>query len=291
MQRQVRVLLGWLEQAEAIPILLGHAPSPNDHVRTQVAAWQAARKAMLARETYRLPTPSLESLPAEISGRAHTFQQRADVLSIFQNLDWMIGMVDLRNVLSFQKLVVEEQAVERVSHVTPDDLAALFSLCLPEPSGNVALAAIIDHDQKGFTSSSLNPNLRVVGPLIQEMEVSPAPNQPGQTLQFMGFAINFGARFVQVAEYKGRWFIRDGYHRCYGFLRRGIHRIPCVFIRAQNFQQLGAQAPGFLSYELLFGERPPFLADFLDDTVSILGQQQATRKVIRVTAEEFVVEV
>lgn len=291
MERQIRVLLAWLDQGEAIPMLLGHVPGPNEDVVVQMAAWEAARNAMAAREPYRLPTPTFENLPAELSERAEAFRQRPDVLSVFQNLDWTTGMVDLRSVLSFQKLVVEEQAVDRVSQATADNLDSLFSVCLPERGGNVTLAAIIDHDQKGVTFSSLNPNLRVVGHMIQEMEVASGPDQPGQAMKFVGFAINFGARFVQVAEYNGRWFVRDGYHRCYGLLRQGIHRIPCVFIRARNFQELGAQAPGFFSYELLFGERPPFLVDLLDDSVSAFAQQRATRKVVRVTAEEFVVEV
>ena len=291
MERQVRVLLAWLDRAEAISMLLGHVPGPNDDIAAQVATWEAARNAMLASEPYTRPTPVLEEVPPELSERAQAFRQRPDVVSVFQNLEWTVGIVDLRTLLSFQKVVVEEQAVERVSGASADDLNALFSLCLPEPGGNVTLNAIIDHDQKGITFSSLNPNLRVVGHVIQEMEVWPAAGQPGQKMKFVGFAINFGVRFVQLAEYNDRWFVRDGYHRCYGLLRQEINRIPCVFIRAHNIQELGAQAPGFFNYEVLFGDRPPFLTDFLDDSVSVFARQRATRKVVRVTAEEFVVEV
>jgi hypothetical protein len=291
MQRQVRALLAWLDRAEAIPTLLGHMPGPNDGTSAQVAIWETARNAMAAREPYQLPAPTLEVVPTELAERAQAFRQRPDVLSIFQNMDWTVGMVDLRTVLSFQKLVVEEQAMDRVATANADDLHTLFSLCLPEQAANVALAAIMDNDQKGVTFSSLNPNLRVVGHAVQEVAVSPGPKQPAQTMKFVGFAVNFGAQFVQVAEYNGRWFVRDGYDRCYGLLRRGIRRIPCIFIQARSFQELGAQAPGFLSYELLFGDRPPFLIDFLDDAVSVFAQQRATRKVIRITAQEFVVEI
>jgi len=52
-----------------------------------------------------------------------------------------------------------------------------------------------------------------------------------------------------------------------------------------------AATPGFLPYEILFGERPPMLTDFLDDAVSVSTNQKATRKVVRITAEEFLVEV
>jgi hypothetical protein len=67
--------------------------------------------------------------------------------------------------------------------------------------------------------------------------------------------------------------------------------VPCVFVKARNFQELGAAAPGFLPYEVLFSDRPPFLTDFLDDTFSVLVNQKAMRKVVRISAEEFLVEV
>lgn len=283
--------LAWLPQGEAIANLLGHIPGPNEEIATHVAAWDAARSSRQTREPYRLLTPSLEELPAPLTEIGKHFKQRPDVISSFQNLDWTIGLVNLENVLSFQKIVVEDQAVERVAGASADDARTLFSLCLPEPPGPVRLPAIVDPHQKALTFSSLNPNLRVGPYIVQEMNISPAPSQVGQAMKFAGFAINFGSPFVQVAEYKSRWFVRDGYHRCYGFLRRGIRKIPCVFIRARSFQELGAEAPGFFSHELLFGERPPFLSDFLNDSVSVFAHQEVIRKVIRVSAEEFVVQV
>jgi hypothetical protein len=208
-----------------------------------------------------------------------------------QGLDWMLGMADLREVLSFQKLVVQEQAMERANSVNIEDPVSLFSFCLPETTSATMLTGSIDQDQKGLTFSSLNPNLRVGNFLVTDVELSAAPGAPSRKEKFAGFAINFGARFVQIAEYNERWFVRDGYHRTYGLLCRGVYKIPCIFIRARTFQELGAAAPGFLPYEILFGERPPMLTDFLDDAVCVSANQKATRKVIRVTAEEFVVEV
>jgi hypothetical protein len=52
-----------------------------------------------------------------------------------------------------------------------------------------------------------------------------------------------------------------------------------------------AVAPGFYPYQVLFGDRPPFGTDFLDDKVSAFVCQRAMRKVVRISAEEFVVEV
>src|SRR6266849_2303674 len=158
-------------------------------------------------------------------------------------------MVDLNNVLSFQKVVVAEQAVERVSTVNPEDQMALFSVCLPDAAGPITLSAQLDQDRKGLAFASSNPNLRILG----------FRGQPVDGNMFFGFEVGFGTQFALIAEYERRWFVRDGYHRCYGLLRRGINRIPCVFVRARTAAELGADAAIFLRHELLFGHRPPFL--------------------------------
>ena len=107
---------------------------------------------------------------------------------------------------------------------------------------------------------------------------------------FYGFAIGFGFPFVQIVEYQGRWFVRDGNHRCLGLLRRGVDRIPCLFIRAQDAQQFGGTAPDHIRGEILFGERPPFLRDFLDDHVSASATRPLIGKVIRIAAAEFSIQ-
>ncbi len=291
MDRRVRSLTAWLEQNEAITTLLGHIPGPAEDTSAQKQVWEAARQVLEGRAAFRLPTPALMELPPELLERGNAFRQRPDVIATFPGLDWTVGIVDLNDVLSFQKIVVEEEVTQRAGAVIVGDLQSLFSFCLPDPAEAVNLSGTMDPDQKGVTFSSLNPNLRVGGQMIADVDVAMAPGGPARKQKFVGYSINFGARFVQVAEYNGRWFVRDGYHRTFGLMRRDMHRIPCIFIKARSFEELGAAAPGFFSYEVLFGDRPPFLRDFLDDSLAISTNQKAHRKVVRISAEEFLVEV
>jgi len=292
MDRSVRCLLAWMTEAEAVNTLLGHLPVMGENVQPQRETWEAARNANNARMPYPAPALVLEDLPEELETRGVAFTQRPDVVAAFQSMDWRVGMADLRQILSFQRVVAEEQAIERVdAAIRADDLQCIFSFCLPDPVGRENLPGTIDADQKGITFSSLNPNLRVGGMAGSEIDVAIAPGQPATRQHFLGFLINFGSPFVQIAEYNGRWFVRDGYHRCFGLLRRGVTRIPCVFVRARSFAELGAAAPTFFPYEVLFGNRPPFLRDFLDDSVAVTARQAAQRKVVRVSAEEFIVAV
>ncbi len=255
MDRSIRCLLAWMPEGEALNTLLGHLAVPGENTQAQRETWETARKANNARPAFQAPAAVLEDLPEELRERGAAFSQRPDVIGAFQSMDWKVGMADLSRVLSYQKVVVEEHAMERVdAAIQANELQSIFSFCLPDPVGPEALQGAMA-DQKGITFSSLNPNLRVAGLAGSQIDVAIAPGQATTKQQFIGFVINFGAPFVQVAEYSGRWFVRDGYHRCFGLLRRGITKIPCVFVRARSFAELGAANPAFFPYEVLFSER------------------------------------
>jgi hypothetical protein len=95
-----------------------------------------------------------------------------------------------------------------------------------------------------------------------------------------------GSPFFEVAEFRGRWFLRDGYHRAYHLLQAGVDRMPVVVIYARSIEELGATAPWFFNEEQLFSDRPPHVTDFLDDNMILHYERTALRKVIRIHIEE-----
>ena len=277
MDRPIRVLLSWLDHNEAVAFQLGHLPQPEDDIRPMEQRWEehkanlASRAALTTRESPILP------IPTAFEELARNFRNRPDVQTIFTGLDWTPAYANLTKVLSFQKIVVLEGIDERISAVSVNDPASLFAFCLPEPATPTPMSAALDQDQKGMTFSSLNPNLRVSQLALQG--------------NYVGFQVILSPSFLQVVEYRDRWFIRDGYHRTYALLRAGREEVPCILVRARNFQETGANAPGFFSYEILYGEGPPYVKDFLDNSVSVQASQRAMRKVVRLRAEEFNVEI
>ncbi len=71
-------------------------------------------------------------------------------------------------------------------------------------------------------------------------------------------------------------------------LRRGVRVVPCIFIEARNFGEVGCP-PGSLTDEVMYGDRPPRLVDFWDDATAREVEQIAIRKVLRVRGDEFLV--
>jgi hypothetical protein len=294
MEQQVRWLLGWLNEDEAIAALLGRAPSPGEDLGQLRRKWQEATTALLRRPPYQQPAHVLSKIPGKLKKRVSTFEQRADVVAALHGHNWTLGMIDLRSLLSLQKAVAEENVGQRAQAVVAGDVDSLFSFCLPEPGMNVKVSGTIDRANKAITFSSQNPNLRIGNPLVLDLDVPAGPGLPSRKEKYLGFTVGFGTQFVRVVECNGRCFLQDGYHRCYSLLRRSIHTIPCVFIRVSKvleFAEIGAAVAGYLSPEILFGERPPFLVDFLDDSVTAIANRVAQRRVVRVAAAEFMVEI
>jgi hypothetical protein len=75
--------------------------------------------------------------------------------------------------------------------------------------------------------------------------------------------------FMEVAIYRGRWFLRDGYHRSYRLLGNGIRYVPAVVLEVHTSCQLGAAGHRFFREDVLFSARPPMVDDFLNENLTL----------------------
>lgn len=289
MEQQVRWLLAWMNEDQATFALLDRNPAPGEDIIQQRRIWQHAKAALLRRPPYRRPTPVLRKLPGSFSEKAAAFQRHPDVIAGLRGLNWTLGIVDLRDLLSYQWIVTDQDALKRAEKVDPNDPDTLFSFCLPEKGNQIDVASRIDQSRTSITLSSSDPNLRIGAPVITDADLSSVAGGPGKRERFVGFPVHFGSPFIKVAEYNGRWLLCNGYHRSYALLRRSIYKIPCVFVRAHDLTETGAARPAFVPQETLYGDRPPFLKDFLDDSVAWTSRRGVKQKVIRIAASEFFV--
>jgi hypothetical protein len=283
-KRNIQVLLGWFEARDAIAALRGfRVPEAGADVSVEAAEFQRRHRAVQERLPYADRSMTIELLPAHLVSQGEAVieamlpQATAEARSRFATVS-----VDLTRVISFQKAVTLEDDEARFGAIQAHNLDSLFELCLPSQRVEEDLTGTFDRDGKGVTITSMNPNLRL-GP-VQSVEL---PNSNG--VKLLGFPLVFGSPYVHVVEYKGRYFLKDGYHRCYGLLRRGISRVPVVLQKGRSFSDVHGGGSSFIAPEHLLGEHPPMLTDFLDPAVSATVEQQAFRKTVRIRAEEFVI--
>jgi hypothetical protein len=166
--------------------------------------------------------------------------------------------------------------------VKPDDTLGLFRIWVSPRT------TIKDESSLSYTMASENPNLRVGGMAESEVMVTTA-NGAQMPLHVLGYFATHGGSWMQVARFHGRWLLRDGYHRAYALLSRGIDQVPCVVVTANTLADLGLIRAGFVDPAVILGDRPPKVGDFIDDAVAVDGSVIPVRKVVRIRAEEFVI--
>jgi len=194
-------------------------------------------------------------------------ESRTDLNTEMLGLDWFLGVVDLRHLVAFQRRTVLDQDAPESSAPAADDWDALMDLCFGSPK---PVVCEITQSEASIVFRSSNPNLH--------FRVTQDNSNP--------IAIHTGRPFFDVAQYRGRWFLRDGYHRAFRCLKAGISRLPAVIVRARTLEELEAVRPWLFPQEVHFSPSPPRVVDFLDDALVIEYNRSPLIKTLRITMEE-----
>lgn len=269
----VRYLLPWLAEPIASIAVLGH-PAQNAGDQAAVAeVLSRARAALATRSVYAAEDPRVDVRDDALRAIA----DRDDVQLAFAPHRWEPAHVDLRKVLSVQPILRLSGLGERVASLSMD---GLVDVCVPRRETQ-QVAVSPDTDGRGVTFTSRNPNLRILGTSVGEVEPAPGQKHVAASVVVGGLQ-----SYVQVAQYRDRFFLRDGYHRSVALLRRGVAVVPCIFIFARSLQELTPNG-GLFADDVLFAERPPAVCDFLDPNVTLTTRRPGVRRVLRVRADDF----
>jgi hypothetical protein len=197
-------------------------------------------------------------------------RSRADLLTEMDGLDWSLAVVDLRQLLAFQRRMSFRSATSQPPAVA-NEWSRLINLAFAQPRP-VLYESVYDAASNTLQLDSDDPNLH--------LRTTVNLTTP--------LAVHTGGPFFEVALYNGRWFLRDGYHRAYALLKAGIERVPSVIVYARSFSELGADQGWFFPESVLFSFRPPRVTDFLNQELTIEYDRPRTRKTIRITIEESI---
>jgi hypothetical protein len=203
-------------------------------------------------------------------------RQRSDLQAEYEGLAWTLGVVDLHRLLAFQRRLVFSPGRHTSPTPQQDDWPQLISF-------TVGLQRDTEHHvvRNRSATGELDISLHSSNP---DLQLRLSPDAGGG--RHLPLSLYGGSPFLEVAELRGRWFLRDGYHRAYRLLQAGVHRIPAVVIYTRTIGELGATKPWFFSEGQLFSDRPPHVMDFLDENLVLRYARTAFRKVIRIRVEE-----
>jgi hypothetical protein len=202
--------------------------------------------------------------------------QRTELQQEYAGLDWALGVVDLRCLLAFQRRLVFDLESLPLQIPPQKDWPALLSFSLGSARNTTYKMTALKRDGQLFelTLQSSNPDLQLR--LLPDSEL----------YESLPFSLFGGSPFFEVAELRGRWFLRDGYHRAYRLLQAGVNHLPAVVIHARTIDEVGATQPWFFNEEQLFSAHPPRVADFLEESLVLHYKRPQLMKTICIRIEE-----
>jgi hypothetical protein len=275
-RRESRALLAWVPDEQA-QLMLREGQQHEPFTPAHQALLDRARRGLQARGGGVDQADLIRPMPASLAPYVARLEKNSQAKAYFEE-GWRAALVDLTRVCAFQQFVFTDHCRERVDATRIEDARALAEVTLPlEPA--VPVTFQFDRRRQLFITSLANQNLQIVGAFG-----GLAPGMPAGTIH-MGFQVRMVTSFVQVGSMQGRYYLRDGYHRCLGLLSRGARYVPALV--REDMAMADLVGPGALEFEALLGPKPPVLADYWADDVSVTLRLPSPRRVISVQAAEL----
>jgi hypothetical protein len=105
----------------------------------------------------------------------------------------------------------------------------------------------------------------------------------------IGMTITFNVvgtpQLIMASRVNNRLYLRNGIHRAYLLASVGIQQIPVVIVDEPALSPVITAYPSFNS-EILEAERPPVIADLLNEDLIAKIRTLRTKKVLRIRVDE-----
>jgi hypothetical protein len=272
--RPGRALIGWMTP-EAGVLALNRKRQDLRPTPEQLSQLEKARAAVAARSEGVDQEGAVTAAPPELDEHmAHLTQAFPHVL----DGGWRPALVDLARLCVFQPFVLTDGVDERLGGLVLDNIPALAAVTLPA-GPTTDYQTVFDYERNAWLLSSPDPNLQVTTRFKSAV--------PGQThnVSAVGFHVVMARSVLQIGRFQDRWFLRDGYHRAFGLLRRGLRWVPALVREYANVADMLPK--GMLQRPAFLGPRPPLMPDYFDDEVAADALVPFGRKVVLVQAMEL----
>jgi hypothetical protein len=271
--RHGKVLLSFMSENEAAAFVSTQSPQAFEELRS---LWETARAAYSALPTTELQPPALRELPSEVFPELAVIEAAPVFQENFGGREYQFKLVEIDRLVAFQQFVDSQFSVEAANGALGNGtMLEKVRFCLPR---DFSTPLSIVPEQNGLNILSLSRNINVRGIEVQQ--------QPDQPLK-VAFVVSARANWVQVAEFEGRYFLKNGYHRTWVLRHLGDEYVPAIVTKATSVEEVGA-GPGFFPPALILSDRAPMFEYFFNDALAPQLALKSTMKVIRLSAQESV---
>jgi hypothetical protein len=276
-------LMGFMDEPDALAYQQRSCifEDATEHILRQ--HYQAAR-ARLGEPMRQAGKPAILALPAKHS--MYVDQLRATPLhaDLIQKMGASIKRVEIAPLLAYQFQVHTVQEKTMAAGIgRGSSLRQMLEVCLPIGFENPPWKVKGEGSRMTISSPSLN--------LVLQSSTAPIYGGVSNT-PFSWIGVPFGpaSSFVVVAQFEGRCYLKNGYHRAYQLGRLGITHIPCLFVEVAKYED--AVLPGAVfPRPLLESDNPPTCGHFVHGRAYPVGLREVERVIhIDVTMDQEVVE-
>jgi hypothetical protein len=282
--RPARALIGWMPQQEA-QLMLGIPLDVVKPLPEHVRRVREAHAAVRSRPTGVGQTQLLSDIGNEWRDHFAELQEHPGYKPYIAS-GYTIRIANLNQICALQPAVHvdyldhSDQFRKLNQQAVQEDLLSVARVTLPIPAP-MELPVQSDKQKNTWLLQFRDPHTQVVGHFNTRVELT-----PGVFGMAYGLCIALPPSFVQVVLYRGRYFLKDGYHRSLALLEKGITHIPVMFQELLDSQSLEVQ--GRFPDETILGPRPPLFSDYLRDDVAALVSHLASQKTIMIQSTDNV---
>ena len=243
--------------------------------------WQAARARARA-PMVRAGQPEVLEFP---SGH-ETYLTRVEANPAFEEtvrgMTWSFKLVEIDPLIAFQFHVQLERSANLCRNVSDSEplIEDMLGPCLPLDVEDISASVVVSGSSLTVEAESQNLKFTPLGarglPEMREITI-PVPRR----VRTVGIHFLPSSPLLQVVRHRGRTYLKNGYHRTYGFGKAGARHIPCIFMEGEtNFTAMGLVADATFQQDLLESDAPPTVGHFIQDRaypVNLKAKRQSLR--------------
>lgn len=221
---------------------------------------QRSREAVLGRSV-----PDLEArtraLPPGHDRLISEIEHDRRLPDVVKGRRWSLSEVEIDKLVSMQRYIDTEYADTVADRLDLATVEGRIKFCLTDQF-RVRESEIVQMPSAfTFAVKGSGADLRVV-----DMGSTHDPLSGDRTISF---TVGWGRPFVQVMKLRGRYVLKNGYHRAFALRKRGFEYIPCVLLEGDDYADLECTGPPtFFSEDTVFGARPPVFSSFFDPEIT-----------------------
>lgn len=260
---QALTLLGFMTAPQAVGYLTNGSLFEDRSEEALLRHWETAR-AKLGPPSAGAGCPEVLDIPLEHQSYTSQFAAGGAQLKL----------VEIEPLLAFQFHVELPRSDMLVNNAKSPDLTEMLEICLPLQFETIPFRWTNQPNSVLIQSRSLN--LRLQGTL-----------DPQRMMAGIGFGP--ASPLVTVVRFEGRCYLRNGFHRTYGLGLRGATHVPCIYVEASDFAEVGARGGGgTFDRAVLESSDPPTVGHFTQGRAYEVPLR-VTQRIIEVSWCEYAV--